>query len=228
MKFVRKQLDNLKRPFAKGEKWERFAPAINAFDTFLFVPNHTTKKGAHIRDAVDLKRTMVTVIIALLPALIYGIYNTGYQYFIQTGTPFTFLEAFLHGAFKIIPMIIVSYVVGLTIEFAFAVYRGHEVNEGYLVTGMLIPMIMPVDIPLWMVAISVAFAVLIAKEAFGGTGMNILNPALTARAFAFFAYPTYMSGNKVWVSEATNVDAISGETILGNFGCWADGELLHA
>ena len=215
MKFVRKQLDNLKRPFAKGEKWERFAPAVNAFDTFLFVPNHTTKKGAHIRDAVDLKRTMVTVIIALLPALIYGIYNTGYQYFIQTGAPFTFLEAFLHGAFKIVPMIIVSYVVGLTIEFAFAVYRGHEVNEGYLVTGMLIPMIMPVDIPLWMVAISVAFAVLIAKEAFGGTGMNILNPALTARAFAFFAYPTYMSGNKVWVSEATHVDAISGETILG-------------
>ena len=215
MNFLRKQLDNLKRPFAKGEKWERFAPAINAFDTFLFVPNHTTAKGAHIRDAVDLKRTMVTVIIALLPALFYGIYNTGYQHFIQVGEPFTFLEAFLHGAFKIVPMIIVSYVVGLTIEFAFAVYRGHEVNEGYLVTGMLIPMIMPVDIPLWMVAISVAFAVLIAKEAFGGTGMNILNPALTARAFAFFAYPTYMSGNKVWVSEATNVDAISGETILG-------------
>ncbi|MGB0656689.1 MAG: NADH:ubiquinone reductase (Na(+)-transporting) subunit B [Flavobacteriaceae bacterium] len=215
MNFLRNQLDNLKRPFAKGEKWERFAPAVNAFDTFLFVPNHTTAKGAHIRDAVDLKRTMVTVILALLPALFYGIYNTGYQHFVQLGTPFTFMEAFLHGAFKIVPMIIVSYVVGLTIEFAFAVYRGHEVNEGYLVTGMLIPMIMPVDIPLWMVAISVTFAVLIAKEAFGGTGMNILNPALTARAFAFFAYPTYMSGNKVWVSEANNVDAISGETILG-------------
>ncbi|MBT7655847.1 MAG: NADH:ubiquinone reductase (Na(+)-transporting) subunit B [Flavobacteriales bacterium] len=215
MNFLRNQLDNLKRPFAKGEKWERFAPAVNAFDTFLFVPNHTTTKGAHIRDAVDLKRTMVTVILALMPALFYGIYNTGYQHFIQLGTPFTFMEAFVHGAFKIVPMIIVSYVVGLTIEFAFAVYRGHEVNEGYLVTGMLIPMIMPVDIPLWMVSISVAFAVLIAKEAFGGTGMNILNPALTARAFAFFAYPTYMSGNKVWVSEAGNVDAISGETILG-------------
>jgi len=151
-----------------------------------------------------------------LPALFYGIYNTGFQYFIQTGEDFTFLDAFIHGSLKIVPMIIVSYVVGLTIEFAFAVYRGHEVNEGYLVTGMLVPMIMPVDIPLWMVAISVAFAVVIAKEAFGGTGMNILNPALTARAFAFFAYPTYMSGNKVWVSEAGMVDGISGETILGS------------
>ena len=216
MNFLRKSLDNIKKPFGKGEKYERFAPAINAFDTFLFVPNHTTHKGAHIRDAVDLKRTMVTVIIALLPALIYGIYNTGYQYFIQTGEAFTFLDAFIHGSWKILPMIAVSYIVGLTIEFIFAIYRGHEVNEGYLVTGLLIPMIMPVDIPLWMVAISVAFAVLIAKEAFGGTGMNILNPALTARAFAFFAYPTYMSGNKVWVSEASNVDAISGETILGS------------
>jgi Na+-transporting NADH:ubiquinone oxidoreductase subunit B len=215
MNFLRKSLDNLKKPFAKGQKLEKFAPALNAFDTFLFVPNHTTKKGAHIRDAVDLKRTMVTVIIALLPALIYGIYNTGYQYYIQTAESFTFLDAFIHGSWKIVPMIIVSYVVGLSIEFGFAVYRGHEVNEGYLVTGLLIPMIMPVDIPLWMVGISTAFAVLVAKEAFGGTGMNILNPALTARAFAFFAYPTYMSGNKVWVSEATSIDAISGETILG-------------
>jgi len=226
MNFLRKSLDNLKRPFGKGQKFEKFAPAINAFDTFLFVPNHTTRRGAHIRDAVDLKRTMVTVIIALLPALIYGIYNTGYQYYIQTGASFTFLEAFLHGAWKIVPMIIVSYVVGLSIEFGFAVYRGHEVNEGYLVTGLLIPMIMPVDIPLWMVGVSTVFAVLVAKEAFGGTGMNILNPALTARAFAFFAYPTYMSGNKVWVSEASNVDAISGETILGTLA--AGGEVNYS
>ena len=226
MNFLRKTLDELKKPFEKGQKLEKFAPAINAFDTFLFVPNHTTQKGAHIRDAVDLKRTMVTVIIALLPALIYGIYNTGYQYYAQTGVSFTFLGAFMHGAWKIVPMIIVSYVVGLSIEFGFAVYRGHEVNEGYLVTGLLIPMIMPVDIPLWMVAVSTAFAVLIAKEAFGGTGMNILNPALTARAFAFFAYPTYMSGNKVWVSEASNVDAISGETILGTLA--AGGEVNYS
>lgn len=216
MKALRNKLDQLRKPFEKGQKLEKFAPAFGAFETFLFVPNHTTKKGAHIRDAVDLKRTMVTVIIALLPALLYGIYNTGYQYYIQTGSPFTFLDAFIHGAWKVFPMIIVSYVVGLSIEFGFAVYRGHEVNEGYLVTGLLIPMIMPIDIPLWMVGISTAFAVLIAKEAFGGTGMNILNPALTARAFAFFAYPTYMSGNKVWVSEASTVDGISGETILGN------------
>ncbi|MDC1031056.1 NADH:ubiquinone reductase (Na(+)-transporting) subunit B [Flavobacteriaceae bacterium] len=226
MNFLRKRLDILKKPFEKGQKLEKFAPAINAFDTFLFVPNHTTKKGAHIRDAVDLKRTMVTVIIALMPALIYGIYNTGYQYYAQTGEAFTFIDAFIHGSWKIVPMIIVSYVVGLAIEFGFAVYRGHEVNEGYLVTGLLIPMIMPVDIPLWMVAVSTAFAVLIAKEAFGGTGMNILNPALTARAFAFFAYPTYMSGNKVWVSEASDVDAISGETILGTLA--AGGEVSYS
>ena len=215
MNFIRKNLDKIKKPFEKGGKFERFYPAFDAFETFLFVPNHTTKSGSHIRDAVDLKRTMVTVIIALIPALLYGIYNTGYQYFIQTGLEFTFLDAFLHGLYKILPMIIVSYVVGLSIEFGFAVYRGHSVNEGYLVTGLLIPMIMPVDMPLWMLAISVIFAVLIGKEAFGGTGMNILNPALTARAFAFFAYPTYMSGDKVWVSEASNIDGISGETILG-------------
>ena len=215
MNFIRKNLDKIKKPFEKGGKLEKLYPAFDAFETFLFVPNHTTKSGAHIRDAVDLKRTMVTVIIALIPALIYGIYNTGYQYFIQSGLDFTFLDAFLHGSYKILPMIAVSYAVGLAIEFGFAVYRGHQVNEGYLVTGLLIPMIMPVDMPLWMLAISVIFAVLIGKEAFGGTGMNILNPALTARAFAFFAYPTYMSGDKVWVSEASNIDGISGETILG-------------
>ena len=215
MNFIRTSLDRVKKPFEKGGKLEKFYPAIDAFETFLFVPNHTTKSGAHIRDAVDLKRTMVTVIIALIPALIYGIYNTGYQYFIQSGLDFTFLDAFLHGSYKILPMIAVSYAVGLAIEFGFAVYRGHQGNEGYLVTGLLIPMIMPVDMPLWMLAISVIFAVLIGKEAFGGTGMNILNPALTARAFAFFAYPTYMSGDKVWVSEASNIDGISGETILG-------------
>ena len=216
MNFIRNNLDKIKKPFEKGGKLEKFYPAFDAFETFLFVPNHTTIKGSHIRDAVDLKRTMVTVIIALIPALIYGIYNTGYQYFIQSGLDFTFLDAFLHGSYKILPMIAVSYAVGLAIEFGFAVYRGHQVNEGYLVTGLLIPMIMPVDMPLWMLAISVIFAVLIGKEAFGGTGMNILNPALTARAFAFFAYPTYMSGDKVWVSEASNIDGISGETILGS------------
>jgi len=212
---LRNTIDKLKSPFNKGEKWEKFAPAFNALDTFLYVPNHTTQHGAHIRDAVDLKRTMITVVLALLPALFYGIYNTGFQYYSQLNIDYSWVDAVIHGSLKILPMIAVSYIVGLAIEFAFAVFRGHEVNEGYLVTGLLIPMIMPVDIPLWMVALSVAFAVIIGKEAFGGTGMNILNPALTARAFAFFAYPTYMSGNQVWVSEASNIDGVSGETILG-------------
>lgn len=215
MEWIRQRLDKIKQPFQKGRKYEKFAPAINALDTFLFTPNHTTQKGAHIRDAVDLKRTMITVVLALVPALIFGMWNGGYQYYSQLGESFTFWDAIGHGALKIIPMIAVSYAVGLGIEFAFAIFRGHEVNEGYLVTGLLIPMIMPIDIPLWMVALSVVFAVLIGKEAFGGTGMNILNPALTARAFAFFAYPTYMSGNTVWVSNASEVDAVSGETILG-------------
>ena len=219
MKWVRNKLDQARKPFEPGQKFEKFAPAINAFDTFLFTPNHTTKKGAHIRDVVDLKRTMITVVLALIPALLFGMWNTGAQYLYQemglaNVTDVPFWDAFIEGAILVTPLIIVSYVVGLTIEFIFAIYRGHEVNEGYLVTGLLIPMIFPVDIPLWMLAISVAFAVLIGKEAFGGTGMNILNPALTARAFAFFAYPLYMSGNAIWVHQGST-DGISGETILG-------------
>ena len=218
MKFLRDKIDQIKKPFEKGQKFEKFAPAINALDTFLYVPNHTTKHGAHIRDAVDLKRTMITVVLALVPALLFGIYNAGYQHFIQLneGVLPPFMDIFLHGLWKVLPMIIVSYAVGLGIEFAFAIFRGHEVNEGYLVSGLLIPMVMPVDLPLWMLAISVAFAVIIGKEAFGGTGMNIFNPALLARAFAFFAYPTFMSGDKIWVSDATTIDGVSGETILGS------------
>ncbi|MFB0903333.1 MAG: NADH:ubiquinone reductase (Na(+)-transporting) subunit B [Nonlabens sp.] len=219
MKWVRNKLDQARKPFEAGQKFEKFAPAINAFDTFLFTPNHTTQKGAHVRDVVDLKRTMITVVLALVPALLFGMWNTGAQYLYQdlglaNVTDVPFWDAFIEGAILVTPLIIVSYVVGLTIEFIFAIYRGHEVNEGYLVTGLLIPMIFPVDIPLWMLAISVAFAVLIGKEAFGGTGMNILNPALTARAFAFFAYPLYMSGNAVWVHNGS-MDGMSGETILG-------------
>lgn len=217
MKFLRDKIDQIKKPFEKGQKFEKFAPAINALDTFLYVPNHTTKHGAHIRDAVDLKRTMITVVLALIPALIFGIYNAGYQHFIQIeGSDMSFGNLFFHGLWKVLPMIIVSYAVGLGIEFAFAIFRGHEVNEGYLVSGLLIPMVMPVDLPLWMLAISVAFAVVIGKEAFGGTGMNIFNPALLARAFAFFAYPTFMSGDKIWVSDASTIDGVSGETILGS------------
>jgi Na+-transporting NADH:ubiquinone oxidoreductase subunit B len=219
MKWVRNKLDQARKPFEPGQKFEKFAPAINAFDTFLYTPNHTTKKGAHVRDVVDLKRTMITVVLALIPALLFGMWNTGAQYLYQemglaNVTDVPFMDAFIEGAILVTPLILVSYIVGLTIEFIFAIYRGHEVNEGYLVTGLLIPMIFPVDIPLWMLAISVAFAVLIGKEAFGGTGMNILNPALTARAFAFFAYPLYMSGNAIWVHQGAT-DSISGETILG-------------
>ncbi len=217
MKFLRDKIDQIKKPFEKGQKFEKFAPAINALDTFLYVPNHTTKHGAHIRDAVDLKRTMITVVLALVPALLFGIYNAGYQHFIQIeGSDMSFGNLFFHGLWKVLPMIIVSYAVVIGIEFAFAIFRGHEVNEGYLVSGLLIPMVMPIDLPLWMLAISVAFAVVIGKEAFGGTGMNIFNPALLARAFAFFAYPTFMSGDKIWVSDATTIDGVSGETILGS------------
>ncbi|KQC32739.1 Na(+)-translocating NADH-quinone reductase subunit B [Nonlabens sp. YIK11] len=233
MKWLRNKLDQARKPFEPGEKYEKFAPAINAFDTFLFTPNHTTQKGAHIRDVSDLKRTMITVVLALIPALIFGMWNSGAQYLYQerglsSVLDVPFMDAFVEGAILVLPLIIVSYVVGLTIEFIFAIYRGHEVNEGYLVTGLLIPMIFPVDIPLWMLALSVAFAVLIGKEAFGGTGMNILNPALTARAFAFFAYPLYMSGNAIWVHEGST-DAVSGETILGALASGSyDGQISGA
>tara|TARA_Y100001968_G_C19436912_1_gene760240 strand:+ start:275 stop:1429 length:1155 start_codon:yes stop_codon:yes gene_type:complete len=212
-------LSKIKPHFEDGGKLKKFWPAYDAFETFLFVPKHTTRQGVHIRDAVDLKRTMVTVIIALIPALLFGMWNIGQLHYNATGqTEFSIMDAFLFGSMKVLPLILVSYIVGLTIEFAFAVYRGHSVNEGYLVTGLLIPMVMPVDVPLWMVAVSVAFAVVIGKEVFGGTGMNILNPALTARAFLFFAYPTKMSGDEVWVHTGgmSTVDGFSGATPLAD------------
>jgi Na+-transporting NADH:ubiquinone oxidoreductase subunit B len=212
MKFIRKQLDKIKPHFDKGGKFEKYAPAYYGIETFLFVPNHTTKHGAHIRDGIDLKRVMITVVIALLPALIFGIWNIGYQ---NMGDGQGFWDYFVFGAIRFLPMVIVSYGIGLGIEFAYAIFRGHEVNEGYLVTGLLIPMIMPIDFPLWMLAVSVVFAVVIGKEAFGGTGMNILNPALVARAFALFSYAPYMSGNTVWVADSV-ADGVSGETILGS------------
>lgn len=211
MNFLRNQLDKIKPNFEKGGKYEKYAPAFSGFETFLFVPNHTTKTGAHIRDGVDLKRVMITVVIAMIPAMIFGIWNVGYQ---NMGEGHGFMEYFTFGAVRFLPMVIVSYGVGLGIEFAYAVFRGHEVNEGYLVTGLLIPLIMPIDFPLWMLAVSVFFAVIIGKEAFGGTGMNILNPALVARAFALFAYAPFMSGNEVWVADSV-ADGVSGETILG-------------
>jgi len=222
MKLMKNILKIIKPHFEKEGKLHKLYPAYDAFETFLFVPNHTSSEGAHIRDSVDLKRTMVLVIIALLPCLIFGMWNTGYQYHSQLKLGmagyqdiYSMWDHFFFGCWKVLPLIIVSYVVGLSVEFAFAVSRKHQVNEGYLVTGMLIPLVMPIDVPLWMLALSVVFAVVIGKEVFGGTGMNILNPALTARAFIFFAYPTKMSGDKVWVHNGETIDAISGETALG-------------
>ena len=212
------------------------APAFNAIHTFLYLPNETTHGGTHIKAADDLKRTMNTVIMAMVPCLIFGMFNAGYQHNLAVGdiqavtsgffsSEFWTLDNFFIGFWKILPLVIVSYGVGLGIEFLFAIIKKHEVEEGYLVTGMLVPLIVPIDIPLWMLAVAVTFGVVIGKEVFGGTGMNILNPALTIRAFLFFAYPTWMSGDKVWVEGAVqrtqdiaagaNLDAISGETILG-------------
>jgi Na+-transporting NADH:ubiquinone oxidoreductase subunit B len=209
-------------------KGKKMAPAFNAIHTFLYTPNETTHSGGHIRAVDDLKRTMNTVIISMLPCLLFGMFNAGYQHYSAlNGFPAEFdlfehfltMENFLLGAQTILPLVIVSYGVGLLIEFIFAVIKGHEVEEGYLVTGMLVPLIIPVDTPLWMLAVAVAFGVVIGKEVFGGTGMNILNPALTIRAFLFFAYPTWMSGDKVWVHKGMEMagqpDAISGETVLG-------------
>ncbi len=220
MKAIRNIVDQLKPNFVKGGKFSSCEALFDALETFLFVPNTTTHKGSHIRDAIDLKRTMSVVIAALIPALLFGMYNTGYQHFLMLGEAATasFFDCFFHGLLALLPLIVVSYVVGLGIEVFFAQQRGHEVNEGYLVSGLLIPMIMPIDIPLWMLALSVAFAVVIGKEVFGGTGMNVFNPALLARAFAFFAYTPQMSGETVWISEMTGntavADGFSGATAL--------------
>lgn len=215
MDFLRNYLDKQKPKFEKGGKLEKFHSVFTGFESFLFVPNQTTSNGTHIRDAVDLKRTMIVVVLALVPALLFGIYNVGYQHFNAVGNlaDTTFFQLFFYGLWKVLPMIIVSYVVGLGIEFAVAQMKGHEINEGFLVSGLLIPMIMPVEAPLWMVALSTAFAVIIGKEIFGGTGMNIWNPALLARAFFFFSYPSMISGDKVWIASDT-ADAISQATPL--------------
>ncbi|HAC15918.1 MAG TPA: NADH:ubiquinone reductase (Na(+)-transporting) subunit B [Bacteroidetes bacterium] len=221
MKVLHNFLERLKPNFEKGGKLAKYWPVYDGFATFLFVPGHPVHRGgAHIRDGIDLKRTMNTVITALIPALLFGMWNTGYQHYLALGIDATFLEQFIFGAIKVLPLVIVSYAVGLGTEFFFCVIRGHQINEGYLVSGMLIPLIMPVDLPLWMLALSVIFAVVIGKEVFGGTGMNIFNPALLARAFAFFAYPAYMSGDTVWVNVSTSagqavVDGFSGATALG-------------
>jgi Na+-transporting NADH:ubiquinone oxidoreductase subunit B len=214
MKALRDLLDKLKPQFEKGGRFEKLHSTFDAFETFLFVPDKVTFSGSHIRDVIDMKRTMIMVVIALIPALLFGMWNVGFQHFRSLGETVTFWDQFWFGFLKVLPLIIVSYAVGLGIEFLFAQLRNHEVNEGYLVTGMLIPLIVPPDIPLWMLALSVVFAVIIGKEVFGGTGMNILNPALTSRAFLFFAYPADMSGDKVWIAE--KADTYSGATPLGH------------
>ena len=219
MKRLRELIDKIKPNFEKGGKFEKLHSTFDAFETFLFVPNRVTHSGSHIRDSLDLKRVMIVVVVALLPALLFGMYNTGLQHFRAMGVADASVwTCFWFGFLKVLPIIIVSYVVGLGIEFISAQIRGHEVNEGFLVSGMLIPMVMPVDIPLWMVAVATAFAVIIGKEVFGGTGMNVFNPALLARAFIFFGYTPYISGEKVWVAGLTNgtgvVDGYSGATPL--------------
>ena len=219
MKALRKIVDNVKPTFVEGGKLGFLASFFDAIETFLFVPNTTTKKGAHIRDCIDMKRTMFFVVIALIPAFLFGCYNTGSQVGLEG------FAAMMYGLVRVLPMLAVSYVVGLGIEIVYAQIRKEEVAEGYFVTGFLIPMIMPVSTPLWMVALGVAFAVIFGKEVFGGTGMNIFNPALVARAFVFFAFTPQMSGEKVWFSDWKMMgatDATTGATALEQLATTGD------
>ena len=221
MKALRNYLDKIKPNFEEGGKYQAFRSVFDGFETFLFVPNATAKTGTHIHDAIDSKRIMSIVVISLIPALLFGMYNVGYQHFTHTGVEGSFIEMFIYGFLAVLPKIIVSYVVGLGIEFVVAQWKKEEIQEGFLVSGILIPMIVPVDCPLWMLAVATAFSVIFAKEVFGGTGMNIFNPALITRAFLFFAYPTKMSGDAVWVASDSifglgkTVDGLSAATPLG-------------
>ncbi len=223
MNALKKLVDKVKPQFEKGGKFEKLQSVFDGFETFLFVPNTTSKQGTHIHDAIDSKRTMIVVVLALVPALLFGMYNVGYQHYLAVGQQVGFWETFVFGLLAVLPILIVSYVVGLGIEFIVAQIKGHEIQEGFLVTGFLIPLIVPVDTPLWIIAVATAFAVIFAKEVFGGTGMNIFNVALITRAFLFFAYPTFMSGDTVWVRTGTTfglgagnvVDGYTGATVLG-------------
>ena len=220
---LRNYLDKIKPNFEEGGKLHWLHSTYDAFETFLYVPNTTSKSGVHIHDARDSKRTMVVVILALIPALLFGMYNVGYQHYLSVGADASFIQTFIYGLLAMLPHIIVSYVVGLGIEFAMAQAKKEEVAEGFLVSGMLIPMIVPIDTPLWMIAVATAFSVVFAKEVFGGTGYNIFNVALIARAFIFFAYPSKISGDQVWVRTGSTfgmgggevVDGLSGATPLG-------------
>ena len=223
MKALRNYLDKIKPNFEEGGKFHAFQSVFDGFETFLFVPSKTAKTGTHIHDAIDSKRIMSIVVISLIPALLFGMYNVGYQHFTHTGATGSFIEMFIYGFLAVLPKIIVSYVVGLGIEFVVAQWKKEEIQEGFLVSGILIPMIVPVDTPLWMIAVATAFAVIFAKEVFGGTGYNIFNVALVTRAFLFFAYPAAMSGDQVFVRTADTfgigagqvVDGFSGATPLG-------------
>jgi len=223
LKALRNYLDKIKPTFEEGGKLAMFQSVFEGVETFLFVPNTTSKTGVHIHDSIDSKRVMTMVIFALVPALLFGMYNVGYQHYLAIGTDPGFLMTFIFGFLAVLPKIIVSYAVGLGIEFAVAQVKKEEIQEGFLVSGMLIPLIVPVDTPLWMIAIATAFAVIFAKEVFGGTGYNVFNVALVTRAFLFFAYPAAMSGDQVWVRTAdtfgigagTVVDSFSGATPLG-------------
>ncbi|MBP7075806.1 MAG: NADH:ubiquinone reductase (Na(+)-transporting) subunit B [Bacteroidales bacterium] len=218
MKSVRKLLDKAKPNFESGGKLYFLHSFFDAMETFLFVPDKVTEKGAHIRDAIDMKRTMILVVVALMPAFLFGVWNTGFQFYFSRGIDAGFWQIVGYGLKMVIPLYLVSYGVGVGVEVIVAQIRKHEVNEGVFVTSFLIPLLLPADIPLWMLAVATAFAVLIGKEIFGGTGMNIMNPALLARAFLFFAYPAWMSGDKVWVSGLTQgegvVDGFTGATPL--------------
>ena len=233
MKKLRKYIDKIKPNFEPGGKFAKFQSVFEGFETFLFVPNTTSKSGVHVHDSIDSKRTMTVVILALLPALLFGMYNVGYQHYLAIGEleATSFFTTFLYGFLAVLPKIVVSYVVGLGIEFISAQLRGHEIQEGFLMSGMLIPMIVPVDTPLWMIAVATAFAVIFAKEIFGGTGMNIFNVALITRAFLFFAYPSKMSGDSVFVRTSDTfgmgagnvVDVFTGATPLGQLATQTSG-----
>ena len=213
MKALRNFIDKQKPHFVKGGKFEKFHSFFDSVETLMYVPDKVTIKGAHIRDAIDMKRTMIVVFISLMPALIFGMWNIGNLHYLSMGDQLGFWDNIWYGFLKMLPIIIVSYGVGLGIEIVFAQIRNHEVAEGFFVTGLLIPLVVPPDIPLWQLAIAVAFAVIFDKEVFGGSGMNILNPALLARAFLFFAYPGDISGDKVWIAE--QADGFSGATPMG-------------
>ncbi len=231
MNALRKYLNQIKPNFEEGGKLHAFRSVFDGFETFLFVPNTTAKSGAHIHDAIDSKRIMSMVVIALMPAMLFGMYNVGYQNYLAAGTlaSASFLEIFCYGFLAVLPKILVSYIVGLGIEFIWAQWKGEEIQEGYLVSGIIIPLILPIGCPLWMLALACAFAVIFAKEIFGGTGMNIFNVAIAARMFLFFSYPSKMTGDTIWVAQNsifglgnTLPDGYTAATPLGQIGQGVD------